>query len=203
MKHFNPDRIFFPSSLLVLLLVTGCQGTGYHATKGTAIGTGLGTIAGAIIGHQSGNGVGGAILGAATGAVAGNMIGDVEDAEEERDAAIAQAEYMNSVDKGLTNYDLIRMTQSGMSDEVIITAVETRGGRFRLDPDSLIYLKSNGVSDGVLLAVQKASAGVPPPAHTTVIHAAPRREYVVVPRATVGVVYAPHLHRRHRHHHHW
>ena len=189
---------------LLLGLLSGCQGTGYHATKGTAIGTGLGTIAGAVIGHQSGHGVGGAILGATAGAIAGNMVGDVADAEEERDAAIAHSHYMNSVERGLTNNDLIQMAQNGMGDEIIITAVETRGGRFRLDPNSLIYLKQHGVSDAVILAVQKVSASMPPPPHTTVIHA-PATEYVVVPRpaVSVGVVYGPryHHHRRHRHHH--
>lgn len=193
-------------SLLLLALVAGCQGTGYHATKGTAIGTGLGTVAGAVIGHQSGHGVGGALLGATAGAIAGNMVGDVVDAEEERDAAIAHAQYMNAVERGLSNADLIQMTQSGMSDEVIITAVETRGGRFRLDPQSLIYLKQNGVSDGVILAVQKTSSAAPP-IGATVIHPAPVREVVVVPQPTigVGVVYGPrfrhHHHRRHRPYH--
>ncbi|MDA0832709.1 MAG: hypothetical protein O2955_07440 [Planctomycetota bacterium] len=188
------------SSLLLAGIFAGCQGTGYHATKGTAIGTGLGTIAGAIVGHQSGHGVGGAILGATAGAIAGNMVGDVADAEEERDAAIAQARYSQAVERGLTNADLIRMSQSGMSDDVIITSIETRGGRFRLDPDSLIYMKQSGVSDSVILAVQKWS---PPMAPTTIVRPAPVTEVVVVPRPSVGVVYAPGYHRRHRHYHGW
>jgi hypothetical protein len=49
------------------------------------------------------------------------------------------------------------MAQTGLSEDVIINAVQTRGGRFDLSPNGLIYLKTNGVSDRVIRAVQDAS----------------------------------------------
>ncbi|MCM2369131.1 YMGG-like glycine zipper-containing protein [Aporhodopirellula aestuarii] len=142
-------------TMISLCMLSGCQTTS-HAHQDAAVGTFLGTATGAIIGHQSGHAGEGALIGAATGAVAGALIGDAKDARDERDAALRQASYPGP-EPALTNNDLIRMAQSGLGDHVIINTVQTRGGIFDLTPDGLILLKSNGVSDAVIVAVQNAS----------------------------------------------
>ena len=184
---------------LCLVLGAGCQGLN-HTQNGTLLGTGLGTAAGAVIGHQSGHTAEGAVIGAIAGAVTGNVVGNAQD---ERDAAIAQAQY--AAQTALTNYDLMRMAQSGLSEDVMINAVQTRGGRFDLSVDALIQLRNAGVSDRVIVAVQQASAAGPrtavvPASTSTVIVAPP-------PPVGIGVVIGPrprygrphwHYHRRHR-----
>ncbi len=177
-----------------LCMAAGCQTTN-HTQHDAAVGTFLGTAAGAVIGHQSGHAGEGALIGAATGAVAGALVGDAKDAREERDAALRRASYPAS-EPALSNLDLIRMAQSGLGDHVIINAVQTRGGSFDLSPDGLIDLKANGVSDGVIVAVQSASqqsyAMARAEASTTYVSptyvTSPRSVFVVAPRPTVRVV---------------
>lgn len=197
-----------------LAISTGCQ-TANHAQSGALVGSGLGGAMGAIIGSQTGHGAGGAVLGAMTGAVVGGLAGEAEDAREQRDAAIAQAQYerQQAAQHAITNYDLISMTQSGVSDRVIINAVETRGGQFDLSPSAIIELKSRGVSDDVILSLQKSSSGqstrIAPssysasPTYVTL----PPTVYVAPPRPSFGIVigrgYRGHYHRHHGHWHHW
>ena len=65
----------------------------------------------------------------------------------------------------------IRLTQAGLSDEVIISAIQTRGTRVDLSPKGLIELKKNGVSDHVLVAAQNQSPAerIVTPAPNTII----------------------------------
>jgi outer membrane protein with glycine zipper len=194
----------------LLALTSGCA-AGRNTTAGTAIGTGLGALTGAAIGNQTGHAGGGALIGAATGALAGGLIGNAEDARDERDAAIAQSRYERAVQQAnaqaMNNSDLVLMTQSGVSDDVIITAVNTRGGHFDLSPGAIVQLKNSGVSDRVILAVQSARTAVPPlilPGSPTYL---PAPEVIVVPaRPTIGfgVMVGPrHYWGPHRHRHRW
>lgn len=148
-----------------------------NSAQGTLLGGGLGALAGGIVGHQLGYRNAGAVIGAAAGGLTGAGVGREMDVREERDAAIQYSEHLEqaivSEGKGLTNYDLARLTASGASDDVIITAVRSHGGNFDLSPDGLIQLKALGVSDRVILAVQQYAAA--PPALTTVPPAAPAK----------------------------
>lgn len=148
-----------------------------NTAQGGLVGGGLGALAGGIIGHQLGYRNAGALIGAAAGGLTGAGVGKEMDIHEERDAAIRYSEHLEqaivSESKGLTNYDLARLTASGASDDVIITAVRSHGGNFDLTPDGLIQLKALGVSDRVILAVQQSSAA--PPQLMTVPPAAPAR----------------------------
>ncbi|MFO1095523.1 MAG: glycine zipper domain-containing protein [Planctomycetaceae bacterium] len=155
----------------------GCQ-TLTHTENGALFGSGLGAATGAVIGHQSGHTAGGAAIGAVAGALTGAVVGNAQD---ERDAAIAQAQ-ASQMAAALTNYDLIRMAQSGLGDEVIINAMQTRGGRFDLSVDALIQLRDAGVSDRVITSVQQASAAAPRVAATSY------RSSSVVVAPPVGVV---------------
>ncbi|WP_437224159.1 glycine zipper family protein [Planctomicrobium sp. SH661] len=182
-----------------VLSLTGCANMN-HAQSGAVMGTALGTVAGAAIGGESGHAAGGALIGALTGAMAGTVIGDAGDAREERDMALAQrdgailqAQYVTQQQQqqqALNNFDLIRLSQSGVGDDVIVNMINTRGGQFNLNTESIISLKSNGVSDRVILAAQTAPAvGTPAP---SVVAPAPQPGVVVLqPQPTVIVEPAP------------
>jgi len=154
-----------------------------HASIGTA---------GAIIGHQSGQKAEGGLIGAAAGAVTGGLVGNVQDANAERDAVLAQASRLKQV-PALNSQDLVQMAQSGLGDTVIINAIQQRGGQFDLSPQGLIFLKSNGVSDAVIQKVQCSSTSVPPNVVTTTPDVvAPSVSGIVVVRPQpIAKVYVP------------
>lgn len=168
-------------------LLSGCA-TGSHAERGALLGTTLGAIGGGIIGHQTGHTGDGALLGALAGGVTGAVVGDAKD---DRDAALAHAAAADAqAQQAVTNADLIMMTQQGISDQVIVQTVRTRGGRLDLSPASIIDLKNNGVSDTVILGIQQAAQPAGP---STVVPAGGTSSSVVIvrPRPVVGVVVGP------------
>ena len=181
---------------LGLPVVVGCQGMS-HSQSTAALGSGLGAIAGAAIGAGHGHAGTGALVGAATGALAGGLVGSQEELQAERQArAIEHADHV-AAELALTNADLVRMTQSGISDQVIISTVNNRGGRFDLAPDAIISLKNHGVRDTLTLAVQPSAQHLSNP---TVVP-----QYVVIPppQPSVGFGVAigsspRHYHRRYR-----
>src|SRR5262249_24091675 len=90
----NASRKAIFASALALTLA-GCANMN-NTQSGALLGTGLGATAGAIVGSASGHAGGGALIGAAAGAVTGGLVGNAEDAREERDAAVAHAQYANA-----------------------------------------------------------------------------------------------------------
>jgi hypothetical protein len=155
------------------LLLTGCANMN-NTQSGALAGTGLGAVAGAIVGEATGHPGAGALIGAATGAAAGGLIGNAEDAKEERDAAVAHAQYEHdrtrAIAYAVTESDVVTMTRSGVGDAVIINALRTRGCRWDSSPDAVIRLKHEGVSDQVITAMQNTGlhtapsvVAVPPP----------------------------------------
>jgi len=182
---------FWIGSLALAVMLPGCA-TPNAAERGAMLGGILGAGTGALIGNHNGEAGAGAAIGGTLGAMGGALVGQAEDAFAQRDAALAKlAESSRPINPPLTNFDLVRMTQAGLGDEVIINAVQSRGGQFQLDPDGLIALKSSGVSDRVLQHVQTAGTA-PPPLPTTVV--APPGLIIVRPRPVVGVRIGRHSH---------
>lgn len=153
--------------------------------QGTVVGGGLGAITGALIGGGKGKGGEGALIGAGIGAITGNLLGRSKDANDERIAqngyAAAHGANIQAAAQAVTNYDLAQMTQSGLSEAVIVGAIQQRGARLDLSPQGLIQLKQAGVSDGVLIAAQRASAG----GATSSIYAAPAAQVIAPPPTVV------------------
>ncbi len=166
------------------VLTAGCPSMN-HTQSGAMVGGGLGALTGAVVGSHTGHAPGGALIGAAVGALAGGAVGHSEDRRDARDAAIMQAAYVEHARNALTNFDLIRMAQSGMGDDVIISSIQTRGGQFDLGTEALITLKANGVSDRVIVAMQQAVQGISAPG--PILAPAP----VVLPAQPVIVQPAP------------
>lgn len=181
----------------------------YHndTASGTFLGGAMGAITGAVIGGRKHGGQN-ALIGAGVGAVTGNLLGRSKDQADERRAAngaVAVGQLnQQAAAQAVTNYDLLQMTRAGISEDVIISTMRSRGARIDLSPQSLIALKQQGVSDRVVLAAQDlgGSGGysLPGPAAIPVVSAGPPPTTVIV-----EPIYRPYYHyypRPHYYHHH-
>jgi outer membrane lipoprotein SlyB len=182
---------------------------------GAVVGGGLGAVTGALVGGKDHRG-GGALIGAGVGALTGGLIGNAADAADQRAAAtgtavVAQANAQVAA-MAVTNFDLVEMTRAGIGEDVIISTIRSRGGRFDLSPNGLIALKQNGVSDRVVMAAQSSTPGAFVPAAAPAIIGPPPVMYVQ-PAPVVRFYSGPswgyhhhfyhHPHHHHHHHGHW
>jgi uncharacterized protein YcfJ len=184
-------RIMAESRIAILvgaagLFLAGCANMN-NTQSGALAGTGLGAVAGAIVGEATGHPGAGALIGAATGAAAGGLIGNAEDAKEEKNAAIAHAQFEHdhtqAMARAVTEAEVVNMTRNHVGDSVIINSLRTRGCRWDGTPDAVIRLKHEGVSDQVITAMQGTGLQMAP----TVV-AAPPPAYYPPPPVSGGVV---------------
>lgn len=54
----------------------------------------------------------------------------------------------------MTNESIVKMVKAGLSERVIVESVYQRSGTYALSPDDLISLKTAGVSDEIVAAMQ-------------------------------------------------
>ena len=159
----------------------------YHndTVGGTVLGGALGAVTGAIVGGKDHRG-GGALIGAGVGALTGNVLGRNKDRADEQRAAIGAATVAQAnqaaAAQAVTNYDLISMTQAGVSEDVIISAMRSRGSRLDLSPQGLISLKENGVSDRVIVNAQNMVQNYAAAPQPTIVTDAPPPTVIVAPR---------------------
>ncbi|MDB5385678.1 MAG: hypothetical protein JWM11_1324 [Planctomycetaceae bacterium] len=148
-------------SLIVLGMGMICgAGCANQTQTGALVGTGAGAGVGAIIGHQIGKEKEGAMIGAAVGAATGALLGKKEDDKEEAETINRNVAYRekqrHAQERAMSNYDVIEMVQSQqVSDALVISAIQERGGAFDTSPQAIINLKKAGVSDTVVLAMQR------------------------------------------------
>ena len=67
--------------------------------------------------------------------------------------------------RSVTIDDVIQLTQSGISDETIITFLETREIRFVLSPQDIVRLRAAGISEELLRYLLQHTAADQPPAY--------------------------------------
>jgi len=60
----------------------------------------------------------------------------------------------------IDNDAIVKMSKAGLNDAVIIQTIQTQPGHYDTAPDNLIALKSAGVSEQVIAAMQARSAGL-------------------------------------------
>jgi hypothetical protein len=172
----------------VLSVLTGCQSTQY-ADRGAGVGALTGALAGAAIGENNDRPITGAVIGTAVGALAGASIGDSMDRDVEyRAAANAAAQ------SALTMPDVIEMSESGLSDDVIVRQIRRDGVRRNPDKHDLVQLTRAGVSDRVIEELQSAGSGP--------VVMAPRRTTVVEHHYSSPPHFQIQWHNRHRFHGH-
>lgn len=140
---------------LPLVLLSGCQGFGPHTAAGGAIGTAAGSLIGASIGSREGKAAEGALIGALTGATAGSVLGNQVDQEEARIEAQFQEAAWAAEQRALSFNQVIELSRSGLSDDVIVNQIRSSGIDRLPDTQDLIWLKNEGVSDRVIAALQQ------------------------------------------------
>jgi hypothetical protein len=175
-----------PISVAATLLVCGCSSLN-NTEKGVGVGAGLGAATGAIIGNATGHTGAGAAIGAGLGGLAGGLTGHaIDESERKQDAKLAAATAPGpSGPLGIT--DIVQMAQQHISDEVIINQIRSTGSVFRLSPNDITWLKSNGVSDAVVMEMQATASRVPRRVYTaTPVYSQP--VYVVQPAPPPPVV---------------
>jgi hypothetical protein len=63
------------------------------------------------------------------------------------------ASYAQRAEAPLTNGSIVKLVRAGFKEKTVIAIIQNRPNRFNLDPDRLIELKRNGVSDNIVLAM--------------------------------------------------
>jgi hypothetical protein len=177
---------------------------------GTVVGGAFGAVTGAIVGGRKDRGEG-ALIGAGVGALTGNLLGRAKDRTDEQRAAagaaaVSQLNQQAAV-QAVTNYDLLNMTRAGVSEDLIISTMRSRGTQLDLSPQGLIALKQSGVSDRVVLAAQQMAAASPyasAPAVVPVVTAVRPTTVIVAPRPwPYHYWHDHHFHHHHRRHGHF
>ena len=60
----------------------------------------------------------------------------------------------------MTNAGVIKLVRAGFKEKTVISIIHSRPNRFDLEPDRLIELKRNGVSENIILAMLSQGDGV-------------------------------------------
>lgn len=184
-------------------MLVGCEtydGRPNRTANGALIGGGVGAATGAIIGNNTGghHGGNGALIGGAIGAITGGLIGNSMD-QRERARLRAQApQTYQRIDQGqaLQISDIKAMTAAGISDDVIISQIQSTRTVYHLNSDAIIDLHNARVSDRVVqFMINTGNAGaatVPPPQPVYVQQAPPPPPYeTVVVAPGPGYIWCP------------
>ncbi len=122
--------------------LAGCESMGENTKRGAIGGAVVGSVAGGVIGHQMGRGIEGALIGGTIGALGGGAIGSSIDARSKDDI-------MSSGEK-LGISDVIVLSKSGMSDDMIVDKIAKTGSVYRLSVEEIEALRKEGVSTRVV-----------------------------------------------------
>jgi hypothetical protein len=146
-------------ALVPALLTCGCanNNTERDATAGGVIGG----VTGAIVGAAAHAPLAGAAIGAASGALIGGAVGHSEDKAEQR--AVADAAYRQRT--ALPIDQIVYMTQSHVSDTLIVNQIRASGAVYSLTGSDVAYLKGQGVSDAVVSEMQATAQRYPQPVY--------------------------------------
>jgi uncharacterized protein YcfJ len=159
--------------------------------KGVLGGGAIGAGTGALIGSATGHAGAGAAIGAAVGGLSGGLIGnEIDENKKKTDAQIAavqasQAEQAPA--RGpLTLPEIATMAQQGISDAVIISQIRSTRSIYNLTPNDIAWLKSQNVSDGVVMEMQATATRVVPRVYARPVYAPPPEVVYVEPYRPVG-----------------
>ena len=160
---FGRDRLMNENRLLILVSLivmfqSGCAASRPNATAGGLFGGAAGSVLGAAIGAHDGKAKEGALLGAVAGGLTGVALGNQADQANSRNYQIANEQAYLAKQSLVTIGQVIQMSQSGLSDELIMTQISANGLAQRLTTNDLVQLKSTGVSDNVIQQMQMVGA---------------------------------------------
>ena len=138
--------------MIAALLSGGCAS---YTDQGALTGGALGLGTGALVGHAMGNTAAGALIGTGVGALGGAAVGSAMDESEARNRALIEQRLGHQVAPGAVSIqDVVAMTRAGIDETVIVTHIRSHGLAAPLQTADLIYLQQQGVSRGVVEAMQ-------------------------------------------------
>jgi len=76
--------------------------------------------------------------------------------------ALCMTAQLSNAQPAMTNGDLIKLAQAGLSEDFILNVIDQQGSRLSSSTSSLIDLKSNGVNERIIAAVVKKSPAPEP-----------------------------------------
>ena len=188
-----PVTIVGPFAALLAFAV-GCRSAPY-AEKGLVLGGLAGAATGAAIGENAGNAGAGAVIGTAVGALTGAAIGESVDEEIAYNRALVEQQMGRRMAESVTVGDVIAMSHASLSEDVIVTHIRAHGVAQRPTVNDLITLRDQGVTDGVIRAMQET----PPPQPASLPR--PRPRPVVIEEHYYGPPHPWYWHSGPRHRH--
>ena len=120
---------------IILVIISLCMSSAIgctydnYAQRGAMIGGVTGSTLGAAIGDASDAPLAGAAVGALAGTLTGEAMGDGVDQDLALQQSYPMAEQQRLA-RAVTPAQLIQMSQSGLSDDVIVTQVQSQGVSF-------------------------------------------------------------------------
>ena len=149
---------------LLLAVGAGSLGCETKAQTGALVGGAGGAAIGGLIGstHHSQAGAG-ALIGAGVGALGGYIVGNELDKKDQREGAPSaredgkySSESSAPISRELTvsKKDVIRWTNEGVKDEIIIDRIDRSGTRFDIRASDENELRDAGVSEEVVRAMK-------------------------------------------------
>jgi uncharacterized protein YcfJ len=131
------------SVVMILILGSCASNTGTGVIAGGALGAGAGGIA------AGGNG---ALIGGAAGILAGGLIGAGLDEQDRRVMERSSPRTVDRMDRTepLTINDVIKLSQSGVSDETIVKYMRESNSSYTLSQAQIRRLRDSAVSQRVI-----------------------------------------------------
>jgi len=165
-KVFTMDGFLRSAAVITIAVgagcLTGCKSP-YHRDQLATFGGLAGAGVGAALSNGNGNELENAAIGAAVGSLTGAVVGNQMDETEARNRAYIHQAMGRELSGATTIADVVSMSQAGLSDEVIRTHIGYHGLARTLATEDLITLKQQGVSDGVIQAMQAPATVAPVP----------------------------------------
>jgi hypothetical protein len=143
-------------TLLLAVLAFGCSSP-YHSDQGALFGGLLGAGTGAAVGSAVGKTGAGAAIGAGVGALSGLAVGNEMDKMEAKNRALIEQRMGRQVAAGaVTINDVLAMSRAHVDEELICNHIKANGMAAPLQPNDLIQLPQNGVSNRVIATMQSS-----------------------------------------------
>lgn len=134
---------YFPIVVTIFLLASCASNTGTGVIAGSVLGAGAGGLAG---------GGRGALIGSAAGVIAGGLVGATLDEQDRKVMERASPRTVDRMDRGeaLTINDIIKLSQSGVSDDSIMQYIRETTSSYNLSQAQVRRLQDAGVSQRVI-----------------------------------------------------
>ncbi|TWU05604.1 glycine zipper domain-containing protein [Stieleria varia] len=163
--------VMTPRQCFVALAALSCFVFASHAKaqnntqRGATFGGLAGAVAGGLIGDHNDKAGAGAGIGAVVGAVAGGLLGNAADKDaqlarqqqyyqQQQHMAYQQQQQAVQMQSAVTLQDVISMSRSGLSDQVITNQIRQRGYIGTIAVSDIIALHQQGVSENVITSIQ-------------------------------------------------